>query len=849
MYRLSAAALSLAVLATSVCSGPALAERRVALLVGNSTYQNATTLANPSNDAQAVAGKLKDAGFDVISAHNDLGNLQFKRVIRQFEDAAHEADIVVVFYAGHGIEIRGVNYLIPVDATLASDRDADDEAITLDRLLQSVEGAKRLGVVILDACRDNPFAKTMKRARTAALRAGVTPGLAIVEPASRNTLIAYAAKSGTAAEDGIGRHSPFTTALLNNLFVPGLDVRLAFGRVRDEVLKNTRNRQEPFVSGSLGGAHLSLVPPPPQPVVAAAAAPDETGQKNDYALVERIGTQRAWEVFLNQHPKGFYADLARQHIAKLIEPGDAPAAGRKVDEPVVASLTPSKPPSPPGASSEEQRAWDRIKDTSNSAAFRDFIKRYPSSVLSNTAQTRLEALERAAQEQEDKARAEREAKAAEAARQRTEREAAFKRAEEERQAKAAEAARQKAERDAALKQAEDERKAKAAEAAKRAEEERLARLSDSERQKAEREAAFRKAEEERRAKAEEERQAKAAEAARQKAEREAALRQADEERKAKAAEAARQKTEREAALKQAEDERKAKGVEAAKHAENERQAKLGAAARARQERQDGACQREADLLATLKAAAGNQAWAREDLKRLEQSLACERLRPEVVAALDKGVSEPDRKAPAAVEPPTPAANTPELVSSAQKELARIGCFAGAIDGNLNTTTQAAVRQYQAQRGHKASGPEITDRFVAELKDRRTRVCPLVCPAGKVVEGETCVAAKKPTPVARQRDKADDDAEEEKPRRRQRAKAPADTEDEKPRRQQRAKAPADAEDEKPRRQQRAKQQEARPQPAAARPQPRVRQEAISAPAPRYSGGGGGGGGRPIIGVGF
>ena len=119
----------------------------------------------------------------------------------------------------------------------------------------------------------------MKRARTAALRAGVTPGLAIVEPASRNTLIAYAAKSGTAAEDGIGRHSPFTTALLNNLFVPGLDVRLAFGRVRDEVLKNTRNRQEPFVSGSLGGAHLSLVPPPPQPVVAAAATSDERARR------------------------------------------------------------------------------------------------------------------------------------------------------------------------------------------------------------------------------------------------------------------------------------------------------------------------------------------------------------------------------------------------------------------------------------------------------------------------------------------------------------------------------------------------------------------------------------------
>jgi hypothetical protein len=794
MNRLLAAALAFALLAAPVLSDPASAERRVALLVGNSTYQNATPLANPSNDSQAMSGKLREAGFDVISAHNDLENLQFKRAIRQFEDAASDAEIVVVFYAGHGIEIRGVNYLIPVDAKLASDRDADDEAITLDRLLQSVEGAKRLGVVILDACRDNPFARTMKRARTAALRAGVTPGLAIVEPASRNTLIAYAAKSGTPAEDGVGQHSPFTTALLNNLFVPGLDVRLAFGRVRDEVLKSTKNRQEPFVSGSLGGAHLSLVPAPVQPTVAAAAAPDESGQKNDYALVERIGTKRAWEVFLNQHPSGFYAELARQHIAKLIDPSAPPPAGRKVDEPVVASLTPSKPPSPSGPSSEEQRAWDRIKESSNAAAFRDFIRRYPSSVLANTAQTRLEALERAAQEREEKARAEREAKAADAERQRAEREAALKRAEEERQAKAAEAARQRAER-------EEERKAKAAEAAKRAEEERLARLSDTERQKAEREAAARKAEEERKAKAEEERQAKAAEAARQKAEREAAL----------------------------------------KRAEEERQAKLAAAARARQERQEGACRREADLLATLKGAADTQAWAREDLKRLEQKLTCERLRPDVVAALDNRAPEPDRKIPATVEPPKPASNTPDLVRSAQKELARIGCFTGTVDGNLNTATQGAIKLYQTQRGRQAGAPDVTDEFVAELKDRRTRVCPLVCPAGKVVEGETCVAARKSAPVARQRDKAGDEDEDVRPRPRQKAKAKQTVDDD--------------EDDRPRSRQRARQQETKPERAASRPQPRVRQEASRpAPAPRYSGGGGGysgggGGGRPMIGVGF
>jgi len=253
------------------------ADRRVALVIGNSEYQNATALPNPTKDAQAIATKLKEAGFAVVSAHNDLGNLPFKRAIRQFEDAATDADVIVVFYAGHGIEIRGTNFLIPVDAKLASDRDAEDEAITLDRLLQSVEGAKRLGLVILDACRDNPFARTMKRSRTAALRA-ITPGLSAIEPASSNTLIAYAAKAGTSAEDGLGENSPFTTALLNNLFVKGLDIRLAFGRIRDEVLKTTRGRQEPFVYGSIGGDSISVVPAPAQSAVTAV---DPEGERAD----------------------------------------------------------------------------------------------------------------------------------------------------------------------------------------------------------------------------------------------------------------------------------------------------------------------------------------------------------------------------------------------------------------------------------------------------------------------------------------------------------------------------------------------------------------------------------------
>ncbi|WP_339472612.1 caspase family protein, partial [Pseudomonas sp. EL_65y_Pfl1_R83] len=143
-------------------------------------------------------------------------------------------------------------------------RDAEDEAIPLERLVSSADGARRLRLFILDACRDNPFVTSMRRERKTASR-GVNAGLGRVEPTSTDTLIAYAAKAGSTADDGDGEHSPFTTAVLKNLTIPGLDVRLAFGRVRDDVLKITGNRQEPFVYGALGGGSISLVPPPVTP--------------------------------------------------------------------------------------------------------------------------------------------------------------------------------------------------------------------------------------------------------------------------------------------------------------------------------------------------------------------------------------------------------------------------------------------------------------------------------------------------------------------------------------------------------------------------------------------------------
>jgi uncharacterized caspase-like protein len=295
-------------------AGPAFAGKRVALVIANSAYQHAPSLTNPVNDGSVMAKTLKEAGFDIVDSRHDLSAQDTRRVLREFADATRNADIAVVYYAGHGIEVEGSNYLIPVDAKLERDTDVYDEALSLDRVLVAVEPAKQLRLVILDACRDNPFGRTMKR--TIASR-GIGRGLAQVEPTSPNTLIAYSAKAGFTAQDGDGANSPFTVALSKHLTTPGLDVRRAFGFVRDEVLKSTSNKQEPFVYGSLGGEDVPLVP---VKVAAAAAAPVTNPQadiRRDYELALQVGNRAAWDAFLAQHPDGFYASLAKLQVEKI----------------------------------------------------------------------------------------------------------------------------------------------------------------------------------------------------------------------------------------------------------------------------------------------------------------------------------------------------------------------------------------------------------------------------------------------------------------------------------------------------------------------------------------------------
>ena len=623
--------------------GDALAERRVALVVGNSNYSAVPTLPNPARDATAVSKMFKDAGFQTIETYLDVGNLDFKRAIRRFEDIAVDAEIAVLYYAGHGIEIGGVNYLVPIDAKLASDRDAPDEAIPLDRLVLSADGAKKLRVVILDACRDNPYAGKMRRESRAALRA-VSSGLGKVEPSSTDTLIAYAAKAGSTAEDGERDHSPFTAALLKHLTVPGLDLRLAFGRVKDEVMKATNGRQEPFVYGSLGGGNYSLVAAPTE--VKGGTTAVAADAKADYDLVDKIGSRKAWEVFLSTHKTGFYADLAREQLKKY---------------PEVASL--GTPPVPPrGPSTRELLDWEKVKDSGDVNALKSFIKRYPDSVLAVTAQGKVDVLEQNAREREAAAQAERR----QAERMRAEADAARRREEEERRAAAAQTAQ----------------KAKTADAERRAEE---------------------------------------------------AKRKADEATSTKAAaEAERLRQESNRIAAEADAERKKTEV-----------ASL----------QEAGCKSESDRLDAI-VAKGNDSANLEALKRFGRDLSCDRLKPQVTAKLDAWT-----------------ANSPDLIKSAQVQLARINCYSGPANGEMNDATRASLVRYLTVKQRPASDAKVTEDLVSDLSKQAALTCPTVCPAGQSAQGTTCIAAKPaPTKAAKREEPRRETKRREEPKQQQRQQA-------------------------------------------------------------------------------
>ena len=340
------------VLAGLVAAGHALAAPRTALVIGNAAYAHVPALANPRNDAADVGAALARLGFAVTRLDN-AGHAELRQGLLDFQRAASASETAVVFYAGHGIEVDGRNFLVPVDARLASDQDVEFEAIPLELVSRAVSRASGLRLVVLDACRENPFAVSMQRA--GATRS-IGRGLARVEP-SGETLVAYAAKEGTVAADGEGRNSPYSAALLRHLEEPGLEVGLLFRRVRDAVLRSTGGRQEPFVYGSLSsrGVYLATAPTAPEPGGAGAAVtmPSATGSgpsrttteqlaARAYEAAERLHAVEAYEAVLRRFPESVYADLAKAQLARLKEtPAPSPTGTGSL------AAGPSAPATPP----------------------------------------------------------------------------------------------------------------------------------------------------------------------------------------------------------------------------------------------------------------------------------------------------------------------------------------------------------------------------------------------------------------------------------------------------------------------------------------------------------------------
>ncbi len=338
--------------------------RRVALVIGNGAYRLGPPLANPTTDAVSVAGALERLGFDPVLRHMDLDKQGHDRAFSRMAALSKQADMAVVFFAGHGMEIDGENYLLPVDAELADAASLGFATTRLSDVMRAVEGASLFRFVILDACRDNPFRTRLVGADST--RSFASRGLAAVEPPG-NTLVAYAARHGTTAMDGVkGANSPYTTALLTRLETANLDIRLMLGHVRDDVMRATGNQQQPFFYGTLGGAEVVLKR------VAAASA--DTSREEQAQLLKALEEERDWEraqrsdsiagleEFLAAHPTGRFSEQAR---AKVGEKASDKVAG------------------------EERQDWNAALRSSLSSDFRAFKQKWPNGKFAAEADRRL----------------------------------------------------------------------------------------------------------------------------------------------------------------------------------------------------------------------------------------------------------------------------------------------------------------------------------------------------------------------------------------------------------------------------------------------------------------------------
>jgi uncharacterized caspase-like protein len=335
-----AAAFACAVMLMCLGTMPTYAEKRVALVIGNGAYQSTPALPNPKNDASDMAAALRALGFDVALS-TDLDKRGMDEAFHRFAKLAREADAALFFYAGHGIQFAGSNYLMPIDAKLQDETDLQYEMAKVDDIIADLSRAKNTRIVILDACRDNPIAERLRMSLPTGRSAAVARGLARIER-TQGLITAFATQPGQIAGDGAGtRNSPFTGALLKYIATPDMEATTLFRRVAQEVNQSTDGKQLPEISISLlgdfyfggrGSGTASGITRLPS---------DEAAQA--WAAVKDTTSIPVLEAFVKRYSDTFYSDIARTRIDELNRP-QISSAPKVVRPPVIETPPGSAPP-------------------------------------------------------------------------------------------------------------------------------------------------------------------------------------------------------------------------------------------------------------------------------------------------------------------------------------------------------------------------------------------------------------------------------------------------------------------------------------------------------------------------
>lgn len=367
MFRILAVVLSITVGSTM----PAFA-KRVALVIGNSAYTSAVALPNPVNDAAAMTAKLQGLGFEVVSGY-DLDLMGMRKTVAQFARATKGADIALMFFAGHGMQVAGENYLIPIDARFEDETALDFETMSVNFVVRQMTNDVKVQMVFLDACRNNPLARSLAR-RMGPSRSLVGEGLAEIklhDTGGEGSVVAYATSPGEVALDGDGINSPFTNALLRHIDAPNASIQTVMTRVTGDVYRETEQRQRPWVNASLIGevflnktTEVAALPPEATPgdvgtrpahVPATDPLVAWQREKATWDAADGTRTSAAYETYIRSYPTGTFAAIAKEKIAMLSRgPSSVPPVGGNVPQ-----ITAQEKQTPGTQFTEYQLGWDR----------------------------------------------------------------------------------------------------------------------------------------------------------------------------------------------------------------------------------------------------------------------------------------------------------------------------------------------------------------------------------------------------------------------------------------------------------------------------------------------------------